>query len=540
MSGTPTTWERWIDPDADVAYRRLDADGVAPDGAGGLRVAPAALTALADAAFGDIAFYLPAGHLDAIAAVAADAAASAGERLVAAALIRNAVVAAEGVLPVCQDTGTATVFGFKGEAVRTGADDARFLAEGIRRAWAEHALRSSQVAALDMFAEADTGDNLPAQIDLRAVPGAAYRFLFLAKGGGSANKASLVQASKAVLNEAALEALLAAEIDRLGVAACPPYHLAVVIGGTSAEANLAMLKLASTGYLDTLPERGSPEGIPFRDRGWEARVLRLARDSGWGAQFGGLHLAAEARVIRLPRHAGSCPISVGVSCVAHRQARAKITGEGVFLEELDRNPRRLLDRVAAVPGATDTIDLDRPADAIAEDLRRLGAGWLVRLDGDVILARDAAHARFRAALAEGRPLPDYLLRHPVYYAGPARTPEDHAIGSLGPTTAQRMDAYVPELMAQGASRIMLGKGPRAPAVVEACRQHVGAYLAIPGGAAALFAQENVVASEILDFEDLGMEAVRRVRLRGLPALVAIDPSGRTAWDRRNAGCPKAP
>jgi len=513
-----------------LRYRRLPV-GTAPALSAGkepvLRVSENILSAITTETFTDLAYYMSSAHLEKLAAIARDPEASPEERFVVSALIKNAVIAAEGILPICQDTGTATVVAWKGEGIRTGADDSAVMSAAIREVWQKKNLRYSQIAPLTMFDEKNTGNNLPAQIDIYAVPGREYHFLFIAKGGGSSNKTILIQGSKALLSETALEKLLAEQISALGVAACPPYHLAVVIGGTSPERNLRALKLATAGYLDELPDKGgTPVGTPFRDLGWEERVMKMARATGFGAQFGGKHLVVEARVIRLPRHAASCPISIGVSCCAHRNIRGKITAEGVFLEELEKTPARFLEACQNIPGAFDSIDLDKPMEDILASLGKYKAGSLVLLNGTLIVARDMAHERFIKALREGRGLPDYLKKHPVFYAGPSETPPGKVIGSLGPTTAQRMDPYAPELMAQGASLVMLAKGNRSPSVAESCRRFGGCYLGTIGGAAALMAQEHVVTAEVIDFADLGMEAVRRITVRNLPALVIFDRAGR--------------
>lgn len=532
-------------------YRRLPVETPSLIPAGSeqvLRVGADVLAALTKEAFTDLAYYMNPVHLEKLADIARDPEASPEEQFVAVVLIKNAVVAAEGILPICQDTGTATVVAWKGEGIRTGADDYAVMSAAVRDVWQKHHLRYSQVAPLTMFEEKNTGDNLPAQIDIHAGPGQEYHFLFIAKGGGSSNKTTLIQGSKAVLNETALEKLLAEQIRVLGVAACPPYHLAVVIGGTSPENNLEMLKLATAGYLDSLPDKGTPDGIPFdlagstelttgqggpfRDLEWEERVIKIAEKTGFGAQFGGKHLVLEARVIRLPRHAGSCPISIGVSCCAHRNIRGKITAEGVFLEELEKKPARFLEACRNIPGTFDSINLDQPMEKTLACFKKYKAGSLMLLNGTLIVARDMAHERFMQALRSGRGLPDYLKKHPVFYAGPSETPPGKVIGSLGPTTAQRMDSYVPELMAQGASLVMLAKGNRSPLVAEACRRYGGCYLGTIGGAAALIAQEHVVAAEVIDFADLGMEAVRRIKVKNLPALVIFDCAGRSAFTLR--------
>lgn len=531
-----------------LCYRRLPV-GTAPVLSAGkepvLKASEDILSVLTTEAFTDLAYYMSSAHLKALGKIASDPEASPEERFVAAALIKNAVIAAEGILPICQDTGTATVVAWKGEGVRTSADDSAVMSAAISDVWKQHHLRYSQIAPLTMFDERNTGNNLPAQIDIYAVPGQEYHFLFIAKGGGSSNKTTLIQGSKAVLNKKALEKLLADQIRFLGVAACPPYHLAVVIGGTSPERNLRTLKLATAGYLDELPDKGTPSGTPFgldqgrpfRDLEWEERVMKIAEKTGLGAQFGGKYLVLEARVIRLPRHAGSCPISIGVSCCAHRNIRGKITAEGVFLEELEKSPARFLKACHVysmeckknTPGTFDHINFDQPMENILTSLGQYKAGALVLLNGTLIVARDMAHERFIKSLRGGKGLPDYLKKHPVFYAGPSETPPGKVIGSLGPTTAQRMDSYAPELMAQGASLVMLAKGNRSPAVAEACRQFGGCYLGTIGGAAALIAQEHVVAAEVIDFADLGMEAVRRIKVKNLPAFVIFDRNGRSAF-----------
>jgi len=513
-----------------VKYKRLPIENIGVRSASGkiLKVSPKALASLVEAAFLEIAHYMSSSHLRALAGIVRDNKASPGERLVAASLIKNAAIAAEGVLPICQDAGTATVFAWKGEGVNTGANDSSVISRAIRDVWKKHYLRFSQVAPLTMFDEKNTGNNLPAQIDIQSVPGRQYDFLFIAKGGGSSNKTTLIQGSKALLNDQALEKLVAEQVRALGVAACPPYHLALVIGGTSPEYNLRILKLASAGYFDDLPVKGNAAGALFRDPAWEKRVLRLAEKTGYGAQFGGKYLAAEARVIRLPRHAGSCPISIGVSCCAHRNIRARINSRGVFIERLEKNPAQFLAACKGVPSAFAHVDLDRPMEKILPELAKHRAGELVLLDGTLIVARDMAHARFIEMLHKRGKIPDYLRKHAIFYAGPSETPPGKVIGSLGPTTAQRMDAYVPELMGQGASLVMLAKGNRSPAVAEACKKYGGCYLGAIGGAAALIAQEHVVQSEIIDFAELGMEAVLRIRVKNLPALIIFDCSGRCA------------
>lgn len=516
-----------------TAFRRISSEGVRVESFGGqkvLSVEPEALRLLAREAFRDVNFLLRTSHLEGWAAMLNDPTASANDRFVAASLLKNAAFSAEGILPLCQDTGTATVVGLKGESVFTGGDDAAELTAGIRETYSTRNLRFSQNSPLSMFSERNTGDNLPAQIDIYAVPGEEYQFLFVAKGGGSSNKTSLFQETKALLNEESFTKFLREKVKALGVTACPPYHLGLVVGGTSPEFNLKMLKLATTGALDELPEKADGSGEPYRDREWEERLLGIAAETGLGAQFGGKYLALSARVIRCSRHGGSCPVSLGVSCSAHRNALARITEQGIFLEDFDREPDRFLPQALEVLQQTEragaeAIDLDRSMKDICQSLSRLQPGAMVLLSGTMIVARDAAHARFYELLKQGHSLPEYLLKHPIYYAGPAETPPGFVIGSFGPTTAQRMDGYLAEFMAHGASLVTLAKGNRSAAVTEACKAHGGFYLGTIGGAAALLAKENIVASEILDYADLGMEAVRRICVRNLPAFLIVDDKG---------------
>ena len=510
-------------------YRLLTKNFVRVENAGGrdlLVVEREGLKMLAQAALRDVNFYFRPGHLAKLAAILEDPEASDNDRFVALTELRNAVVAAQGQLPSCQDTGTATVIAKKGQAVWTGFDDEAALAEGISAAYTEENLRYSQMAPLTMFEEKNTGNNLPAQIDLYAEPGEAYKFLFLAKGGGSANKTFLFQETKARLNDAALAKFLNEKLFSLGTSACPPYHLAVVVGGTSAEANLKTVKLASAGYLDGLPTTGDASGRAFRDLAWEERVQKMAWESRIGAQFGGKYFVHDVRVIRLPRHAASCPIGIGVSCSADRNIKAKITREGIFLEQLETRPDRFVpaaDTVAAAPAVA--IDLNRPMADILAELSRHPVKTRLSLSGPLIVARDVAHARIRALLDAGEPLPAWLKNHPVYYAGPAKTPEGMASGSFGPTTAGRMDGYVDGFMEQGGSLVMLAKGNRSKAVRDACRKHGGFYLGSVGGPAAVLAKENIVKVETVAFEELGMEAVRRIEVKDFPAFIVIDDKG---------------
>jgi fumarate hydratase class I len=491
-----------------------------------LKVDPKALTLLAARAFSDLGFYLRPAFLYSLRAILDDPGASDNDRFVAEALLQNAAIAAEGVLPLCQDTGTAQIVAYKGHRVLTDGNDEAALVSGIRSVYRRRNFRYSMMAPLSVFEEVNTGTNLPGQIDLQAVEGQEYEFFFMAKGGGSSNKTSLFQESKALLEEKALETFLAEKIRALGVAACPPYRIAVVVGGLSPEMTLKTVKLASAGFLDTLPKRGRKTGVAFRDLDWEDRVLEIARNTGLGAQFGGRYLAHDVRFIRLPRPSASCPVGIGVSCNADRNCRGLIAEEGLFLENLEQNPSRFLNGIrtdAARPGAP--IDLDRPIADVARSLSALPVGTLVRLSGPLIVARDIAHARLWKMFRETGRVPDYFMNHPVYYAGPAKTPKGMASGSFGPTTAQRMDGYLPEFMKAGASRITLGKGNRSPKVIEACRDFGGFFLGTIGGAAALIAKEHILRSEIVDFADLGMEAVRRIVVRDLPAFIIYDDKG---------------
>ena len=517
-----------LGPDA-TEYRLLTRDHVSAERLGDreiLKVDPRALTLLAREAFTDVNFLLRAAHLAKLRAILDDPEASDNDRFVADTLLKNAVIAAKGQLPSCQDTGTAIVIGDKGESVWTGGDDEAALEEGIYRTYREENLRYSQMAPVSMFEEKNTGSNLPAQIDIHAGYGAEYRFLFLAKGGGSANKTFLFQETKSLLNEKSLEKFLREKLFSLGTAACPPYHLAVVIGGTSAEATLKAVKLASAGYYDALPAQGSGNGQAFRDPEWEERIVRMARESRIGAQFGGKYFVHDVRVLRLPRHAASCPVGIGVSCSADRNIKAKITRDGIFLERLEPDPGRFLPASGAGAEAKPVaIDLNRPMDEIRAELSKHPIKTRLSLSGPLIVARDVAHARIKQMLDAGQPMPAYLRDHPVYYAGPAKTPQGMASGSFGPTTAGRMDGYVDEFMSRGGSFVMLAKGNRSPAVREACAKHKGFYLGSIGGPAAILAQENILEVEVVDFEDLGMEAVRRIRVKDFPAFIVVDDKG---------------
>jgi fumarate hydratase class I len=514
----------------DTPYRRLTADYVSIgrfEGARIVKVAPEALTLLAREAFIDCQHLLRPSHLAQLRAILDDPEASANDKFVAFDLLKNANIAAGKVLPMCQDTGTAIVIGKKGQQVWTGGNDAAALSAGIRRTYTEANLRYSQLAPLSMYEEVNTGDNLPAQIDLFAEPGEEYRFLFIAKGGGSANKSFLYQQTKAVLNPTALLKFLDEKIRTLGTAACPPYHLAIVIGGTSAEMNLKTVKLASCRYLDTLPPHGNRWGQAYRDRELEEQVLELTRRLGIGAQFGGKYFCHDVRVIRLPRHGASLPIGIGVSCSADRQILGKITAEGVFLEELETNPARFLPDIdaAALGGEVIAIDLTRPMEEIRRTLSRYPVKTRLSLTGPLVVARDIAHARLKERLDRGEGLPDYFKNHPIYYAGPAKTPQGYASGSFGPTTAGRMDSYVEAFMAAGGSFVTLAKGNRGPEVRAACKKYGGFYLGSVGGPAARLAQDCIKKVALLAYPELGMEAIWQIEVVDFPAFIVIDDKG---------------
>jgi fumarate hydratase class I len=514
----------------EAPYRKLTGDhvGLASfDGERIVKVAPEALTLLARQAFIDCQHLLRPGHLVQLRAILDDPEASANDRFVAFDLLKNANIAAGKILPMCQDTGTAIVMGKKGERVWTGGDDAAALSEGIRRTYTETNLRYSQVAPLSMYQEVNTGDNLPAQIDLYAEPGEEYHFLFIAKGGGSANKSFLYQQTPAVLNPAALSKFIDERIRTLGTAACPPYHLAIVIGGTSAEMNLKTVKLASCRYLDTLPDAGNKFGQAYRDRDFEAEVLELTRKTGIGAQFGGKYFCHDVRVVRLPRHGASLPIGIGVSCSADRQILGKITADGIFLEELEQNPARFLPEIdeEKLSGEVVKVDLSRPMAEIRRTLSQYPIKTRLSLNGTLIVARDLAHARLKERLDRGEGLPQYMKDHPIYYAGPAKTPEGYASGSFGPTTAGRMDSYVGPFMAAGGSFITLAKGNRSPEVRAACKEHGGFYLGSVGGPAARLAQDCIRKVELLEYKELGMEAIWRIEVVDFPAFIVVDDKG---------------
>jgi fumarate hydratase, class I len=519
----------------ETAYRRLDVGGVEVVELGGeqfLRVAPEALTALAAEAMHDIAHYLRPGHLQQLRNILDDPEASANDRFVATDLLKNANVSAGGILPMCQDTGTAIIKGKRGGRVLTAGGDEEALARGVFDTYQKDNLRYSQMAPLSMWEETNTKTNLPAEIKISAVDGMAYDFLFMAKGGGSANKSYLYQETKALLSPERLLAFLDDKLRSLGTAACPPYHLAVVIGGTSAEMALETAKLATARYLDTLPKAGSALGHAYRDVEFEAEVLKLSQEFGIGAQFGGKYFCHDVRIIRMPRHGASLPVAVAVSCSADRQARARITADGVFLEELERNPARFLPEPTEDDLTADVvrIDLDQPMDAILAELSKHPVKTRLSLTGTVVVARDIAHAKISERLQAGEEMPQYLKDHPVYYAGPAKTPEGYASGSFGPTTAGRMDSYVEEFQAAGGSKVMLAKGNRSKQVTDACQRHGGFYLGSIGGPAARLAQDNIRKVEVLEYPELGMEAVWRIEVEDFPAFIIVDDKGNDFFD----------
>ncbi|MCB9530377.1 MAG: fumarate hydratase [Myxococcales bacterium] len=516
-----------LGPDT-TRYRFLGDEGVSVVELGGqrfLQIEPSVLTRLAREALHDCSFYLRAAHQESVAAILSDPDATDNDRFVARTLLRNSVVAAKGILPICQDTGTAVVFGKRGHRVLTDGHDEEHLSRGIWETYQTDNLRYSQVVPLTMYEEKNSGNNLPAQIDLYAAEGETYELLFLAKGGGSANKTYVFQQTKALLNPESLEAFLVEKMRTLGTAACPPYHVAFVIGGTSAESNLKTVKLASAKELDGLPTTGSMGGRAFRDVELEQRLLQRAWGVGFGAQFGGKYFAHDVRVIRLPRHGASCPVGMGVSCSADRNIKARIDERGVWLEEMERNPERLLLDADAPAETAVPIDLDRPMSEVLAELTRHPVSTRLSLTGTMVVARDIAHAKLKERLDRGESLPQYMLDHPVYYAGPAKRPAGMPSGSFGPTTAQRMDPYVDLLQGQGGSMVMLAKGNRSPDVTAACKRHGGFYLGSIGGPAAILAEESIKSVEVIDMAELGMEAVWKIRVENFPAFILVDDKG---------------
>ncbi|MPY78829.1 MAG: fumarate hydratase [Actinophytocola sp.] len=518
--------------DTTTEYRLISDEGVRVVEAAGrtfLEVEPEALTRLAKTAITDIQHLLRSSHLAQLRSIVDDPEASGNDRFVAMDLLRNAAISAGGVLPMCQDTGTAIVIGKRTEQVLTGGDDESALARGIFDAYQELNLRYSQMAPVTFWDEKNTGTNLPAQIELYHKPGEepSYEFLFMAKGGGSANKTFLYQETKAVLNPKRLAGFLDEKLRSLGTAACPPYHLAIVVGGMSAEYNLKVAKLASARYLDDLPREGSPLGHAFRDVDLEQQVLEMTRQFGIGAQFGGKYFCHDVRVIRLPRHGASCPVGVAVSCSADRQAKAKITPEGVFIEQLERDPARFLPEVTDddLSDEVVSIDLTRPMEEIRATLTQLPVKTRLSLTGPLVVARDIAHAKIAERLDAGEEMPQYLKDHPVYYAGPAKTPDGYASGSFGPTTAGRMDSYVARFQAAGGSMVMLAKGNRSKQVTASCQQHGGFYLGSIGGPAARLAQDCIKKVEVLEYPELGMEAIWKIAVEDFPAFIVVDDKG---------------
>jgi len=511
-------------------YRLLTREGVSVtsfEGKEVLKVEPSALERLAHEAMREISFFLRPEHNEQVAKILSDPESSQNDRGVALAFLRNAEIAAEGALPICQDTGTATIVGKKGQQVWTGAKDEEWLSKGVYRTYTEENLRYSQTAALNMYDEVNTGTNLPAQIDLYATEGSEYKFLFVAKGGGSANKTLLWQETKALLSPEKLEKFLIDKMKYLGTAACPPYHIAAVVGGTSAEQNLKTVKLASAKYYDGLPTEGNAHGQAFRDVALEKRLLEGANKLGIGAQFGGKYFAHDIRVVRLPRHGASCPVGMGVSCSADRNVKAKVNKEGIWIEELDHNPGRL------IPAQFKTgkhehgvkVDLNRPMKEILAELSKHPVSTPLLLTGTLVVARDIAHAKFKELIDSGKGVPEYLKKHPVYYAGPAKTPPGKPSGSFGPTTAGRMDSYVDLLQSHGASLVMIAKGNRSAQVTEACKKWGGFYLGSIGGPAAVLAEENIKKVECIDFAELGMEAVWKIEVENFPAFILVDDKG---------------
>ena len=507
-----------------------------------LQVEPEALRILAERAMHDIAFYLRPAHQEQVASILSDPEASDNDKFVALTFLRNAEVSALGQLPFCQDTGTAIILGKKGQNVWTGACDEEYLSHGVYDTYTRYNLRYSQNAPLDMYREVNTGCNLPAQIDLMATEGDEYKFLFIAKGGGSANKTYLYQETKALLTEERLFPFLVDKMRSLGTAACPPYHIAFVIGGTSAEANLKTVKLASAKYYDELPTEGNELGHAFRDLDMEQRLLEATHEIGLGAQFGGKYFAHDIRVIRMPRHGASCPVGLGVSCSADRNVRAKINKEGLWIERLEKHPARLIPEAMrhGTEGEVVKVDLNRPMDEIRKQLSQYPVSTRLSLSGTIVVGRDIAHAKLKERLDRGEELPQYIKDHPIYYAGPAKTPEGMPSGSFGPTTAGRMDPYVDLFQSHGGSLIMIAKGNRSQQVTDACKAHGGFYLGSIGGPAAILAKESIKHVECLEYPELGMEAIWRIEVEDFPAFILVDDKGNDFFQqiRQCAGCPR--
>lgn len=519
----------------ETPYRKLTDEYISVTEINGKEVVtidPKAITLLTFEAYKDVSHLLRPGHLQQLRNILDDPEASDNDRFVAFDLLKNANISAGGVLPMCQDTGTAIIMGKKGQQIWTGGGDEAAISEGVLKTYTETNLRYSQVSPSDMFAEVNTGNNLPAQIDLYADEGDAYKFLFIAKGGGSANKTFLYQETKALLNEKRLTEFVDEKIRTLGTAACPPYHLSIVIGGTSAEQTLKTVKLGSCKYLDELPTHGGSHGQAYRDIEWEDRILKMTQEMGIGAQFGGKYFCHDVRVIRLPRHGASCPVGIGVSCSADRQMKGKITKDGVFLEQLEMNPAKYLPDITTDSLGGDVVDIDlrQPMKDVLAELSKHPVKTRVSLTGTLIVARDIAHAKLKERLDAGEDLPQYFKDHPVYYAGPAKTPEGFASGSFGPTTAGRMDSYVEQFQAAGGSMVMLAKGNRSKAVTDACNSHGGFYLGSIGGPAARLAQDCITKVEVVEYEELGMEAIWKIEIQNFPAFIIVDDKGNDFFD----------
>ncbi|MCC8147159.1 MAG: fumarate hydratase [Bacteroidales bacterium] len=511
-------------------YYLLTTEGISTSSFEGneiLKVEPEVLTKLANACFHDCAFFLRPAHQKQVSAILADPEASENDKFVALTMLRNAEVSAKGVLPFCQDTGTATIIAKKGQQVWTGGGDEEALSKGVYKTYTEENLRYSQTIALDMYTEKNTGTNLPAQIDIQAIDGNEYKFLCIAKGGGSANKTYLFQETKALLNPESLEKFLIEKMKTLGTAACPPYHIAFVIGGTSADACLKTVKLASTKYYDGLPTEGNEGGQAFRDVELEAKMLKAAHEIGLGAQFGGKYLAHDIRIVRLPRHGASCPVGMAVSCSADRNIKAKINKDGVWIEKLETHPAQYIPEEyrKAGEGEVVKIDLNRPMKEILTELTKYPVATRLSLYGTIVVGRDIAHAKLKELLDKGEDLPQYIKDHPIYYAGPAKTPQGMACGSMGPTTAGRMDSYVDLFQSHGGSMVMLAKGNRSQQVTDACQKHGGFYLGSIGGPAAILAQDNIKSIECLAYPELGMEAIWKIEVEDFPAFILVDDKG---------------
>lgn len=506
-----------------------------------LKVDVEGLTQVANVAMRDVAFMLRPAHQQQVAAILADPEASENDKYVALTMLRNAEISAKGVLPFCQDTGTATVFAKKGQHVMTNGNDEEALSFGIYKTYTEENLRYSQTIPLDMYNEINSGTNLPAQIDIMSTQGDEYKFLFVAKGGGSANKTYLFQETKALLNPVTLEKFLVEKMKTLGTSACPPYHIAFVIGGTSADAAVKTVKLASTKYYDELPTKGNEGGQAFRDIELERKILAAAQESGFGAQFGGKYFAHDVRIIRLPRHGASCPVAMAVSCSADRNIKAKINKKGIWIEKMEDNPGKYIPESMRKAGEGDAIhiDLNRPMKEILAELSKYPVATRLSLNGTIIVGRDIAHAKLKERIDSGEGLPQYIKDHPIYYAGPAKTPQGMACGSMGPTTAGRMDSYVDLFQSQGGSMIMLAKGNRSQAVTDACQKYGGFYLGSIGGPAAILAQNNIKKIECIEYPELGMEAIWKIEVEDFPAFILVDDKGNDFFKQLKPGCVKA-